>query len=153
MTPQERFWAKVDQSGDCWLWTAFTNPKGYGMFKLAGRAQLAHRVAYEWLVGSVPEGLDHRHTCPKNCVNPAHLRPATNKQQRENLAGATRVSSTGVRGVFWNSANQRFRAGVCHNDKLIWVGSFSTKEEAEVAVVAKRLELFTHNDADRVGVA
>ena len=149
-TVEARFWAKVDQTGDCWLWTAFVNPKGYGMFKRDGRAQLVHRIAYEWLIGPVPEGmtLDHRHTCPKNCVNPAHLRPASNKQQRENLAGASRASSTGIRGVY--PAGRRFRAGVQHNGKLIWIGTYPSAEEAEAAVVAKRNALFTHNDLDRL---
>ncbi len=151
---EQRFWDKVDVTGDCWLWTAFTNPKGYGMFRVGGHVQLAHRVSYEWLVGPIPHGmqLDHRFTCPKNCVNPAHLRPATNKQQRENLAGAGRNSTTGVRGVYWNPANKRYRAGVVHNGKLIWVGSYRTAGEAEAAVIAKRNELYTHNDADRLVV-
>ena len=33
----------------------------------------------------------------------------------------------------------------------IWVGVFDTPEEAQAAVVAKRNELFTHNDMDRTG--
>lgn len=88
---RELFWSKVDKSGDCWLWTAATT-KGYG--RVNGR-QMAHRVAYEELVGAVPEDhvLDHRcHSddlgCPggecihRRCVNPDHLEPVT---QRENV--------------------------------------------------------------------
>src|SRR5450756_1818007 len=28
----ERFWPKVDKSGDCWLWMATKLPRGYGKF-------------------------------------------------------------------------------------------------------------------------
>lgn len=32
-TPEQRFWEKVDKSGDCWTWTAATNQYGYGVFR------------------------------------------------------------------------------------------------------------------------
>ena len=32
-TMEQRFWEKVDKKEDgCWVWTANTNHKGYGMF-------------------------------------------------------------------------------------------------------------------------
>lgn len=31
-TPETRFFAKVEQVGDCWLWTASRDGNGYGMF-------------------------------------------------------------------------------------------------------------------------
>lgn len=34
MTAEERFWAKVDKSGECWLWTSAISPGGYGAFWL-----------------------------------------------------------------------------------------------------------------------
>lgn len=152
MTPEERFWPKVDKSGDCWLWTARVIPSGYGQFKVAGCMVYAHRFAYEQLVGEIPEGLqlDHRHTCPKNCVNPDHLRPTTSKQNGENRVGAQRNNlSSGVRGVTWYKRLSRWQAQLMHGGKYVYVGLFDTVEEAEAAVVARRIELFTHNDADR----
>ncbi|MBO0885095.1 MAG: HNH endonuclease [Mycobacterium sp.] len=36
----------------------------------------AHRIAYTWLVGPIPEGFDLDHLCRvRSCVNPAHLEP------------------------------------------------------------------------------
>ena len=149
--PLERFWEKVDQTGDCWLWTAYTNSKGYGWWWSGESHVLAHRFAYTLLVGPIPAGqqLDHRHTCPKNCVNPSHLRPVTPKQNSENHAGAYANSKSGVRGVTWNKGKKCWKAEVAHNRRRIHVGYFKSIEEAEIAVVAKRNELFTHNDADR----
>lgn len=110
---------------------------------------LAHRFAYELVIGPIPKGrkLDHKYTCLKTCVNPDHLRIATNKQNAENLSGAHFDSISGIRGVS-PARNGRWRAQV-GNGSSSWRKEFDTIGEAEEAVIAKRLELFTHNDADR----
>lgn len=71
----ERFWEKVDKSGDCWLWTGSRNEKGYGSFGGAdGKLCPAHRKSYELSVGPIPDGLWVLHRCDNPpCVNPAHL--------------------------------------------------------------------------------
>jgi hypothetical protein len=85
-----RFWKKIspDPETECWLWTAYTDPRGYGRFGVYVRgsgpkSHWAHRYAYECLVGPIPDGLVIDHLCRvKHCVNPAHLEPVT---QRENI--------------------------------------------------------------------
>lgn len=79
----DRFWEKVDASGDCWEWTAATNQLGYGQIGAPrNRARLmAHRVAWELLVGPIPEGLELDHLCKNpGCVNPDHLDPVTHAE-------------------------------------------------------------------------
>ncbi|ALA48377.1 HNH endonuclease [Mycobacterium phage IkeLoa] len=147
-TAEECFWEKVDrQSGECWLWTGSINNKGYGTF----RGGYAHRFSYRLIVGdiSVRAQLDHRTSCVSRCVNPYHLRVVTNKQNGENRRGPNRNSKSGVLGVFWNTHREMWQAAVTHNGKRHHAGFFHDLEEAEAAVVAKRLELFTHNDSDR----
>lgn len=78
-TLEERFWPKVDKSGDCWLWTA-SKRNGYGQLGLwkEGRVEYAHRIAYELLVGPIPDGLVIDHLCRvRHCVNPAHMELVT----------------------------------------------------------------------------
>lgn len=152
---EERFWAKVDKNSGpdgCWLWTAHCKD-GYGRFRRAGAASpvQAHRFAYELAHGPIPPGLqiDHRYTCPKNCVNPAHLRPATRKQQSENLAGAHKNSRSGIRGVSWDARDRKWRTAVVHNRVQYSAGYFTEKSQAEQAVINLRNRLFTHNDIDR----
>lgn len=77
---EERFWPKVNKDGPfgCWEWTASRDRGGYGRFSAYGRLVGAHRVAYELLVGPIPEGLHLDHLCRNRaCVNPEHLEPVT----------------------------------------------------------------------------
>ena len=145
----ERIDMHTDKSGDCWLWTGATNELGYGQVRVEGKNRKAHRVSYELANGSIPKGLMIDHIChTPSCVRPEHLRLATSKQNQENRIAPRIGNKSGVRGVTWVPANRRWVARVGHNRKCIHVGCFDTIEEAEAAVIAKRLELFTHNNSD-----
>ena len=90
-TPEERFWAKVEKTETCWLWTASRSTGSYGRFTNGGHVY-AHRFVYELLIGPIPDGLTLDHLCRvRHCVNPAHLEPVT---IRENiLRGETRAAA------------------------------------------------------------
>jgi len=80
---EERFWPRVDKSGPiwegtpCWLWMGNKDKLGYGRISLGGwegKLTLTHRLAYELLIGPIPEGKELDHLCRNpSCVNPAHL--------------------------------------------------------------------------------
>ena len=84
LTAEERFWAKVDKSGTCWIWTAARNAFGYGKFSMGhARWIFAHRFAYETFRGPIPATLVIDHLCRNpSCVNPAHLEPVTNRENQ-----------------------------------------------------------------------
>ena len=148
VSQEARFWQKVQKGPDCWTWTGSLTTGGYGSMLAKGKAISAHRFAYELLIGPIPEGMHIDHRCSnRKCVSPAHLRAVTRKQNMEHLTGARRHSITGVRGV--SPRRGKFVAQVGHNNETLYLGQFETLEEAEAVVIAKRNELFTHNDADR----
>lgn len=163
-TVQERFEAKIDRNGPtvehmetpCWIWMGAKKggvrgggaPR-YGNFWLNGRRRYAHRVAYHLAYGELSDAIQVDHICLNTlCCNPTHLRLVTGKQNRENLSGANRNSWTGIRGV--SPKGKRWRAQVCHNRVKMCLGVFDTIKEAEDAVRAKRLELYTHNEVDKL---
>lgn len=79
----QRFWQKVDKSGDCWVWTSSQWGKGYGKFTVKDVSIAAHRFAYQDTKGPIPEGMQIDHLCMnKLCVNPDHLEAVTNSENQ-----------------------------------------------------------------------
>ena len=77
-----RFFAKVvvSESG-CWIWQGSRchvpgfPQHSYGQLRGWNKARsMAHRFAYETVIGPIPKGLEIDHLCnTKLCVNPTHL--------------------------------------------------------------------------------
>ncbi|MFG2773743.1 HNH endonuclease signature motif containing protein [Streptomyces sp. NPDC048350] len=93
----------------CWDWTAHVKPNGYGQFKIAGRPQYAHRVAYELTRGRIPRGLVIDHLCRRrHCVNPDHLEVVSHRTNiRRGISPAARRARQThcTRGHRFNRAN------------------------------------------------
>lgn len=80
----ERFWLRVERTeSGCWLWRGTVGKKGYGYVyePASGRDLRVHRVAYELVIGPIPEDLELDHLCSvRSCVNPAHLEPVNHAE-------------------------------------------------------------------------
>jgi HNH endonuclease len=80
----ERFWAKVNKTETCWLWTGAKGPGRYGSFWFRGRNSRAHIVAVLDTGVIIPKGQELDHLCRvRHCVNPAHLEVVTRQQNLE----------------------------------------------------------------------
>lgn len=144
---EDRFWEKVNITLTCWEWTGARNTergqRGYGSIRLGGKVCRAHRVSYELTYGPIPDGMQIDHRCNnKICVRPDHLRTVTNKQNSEHKS-VQRNNKLGVRGVSLRAG--RYVARVRHHQTYV-DSSFGTLAEAEAWAIAKRAELFTHDD-------
>ena len=110
---EARFWLKVDKTAeDCWVWTDKLED-GYGRFSMGGKRFLAHRVAYEWLYGPVPDGLELDHLCRNRaCVRSGHLEAVTHRENIRRGVGplADNARKTHcIRGHLFDSANTIIR--------------------------------------------
>jgi len=62
----------------CLVWSLSLGSHGYPQAYDGKTNKLAHRLAYEVLVGPIPAGLQIDHLCRnKRCVNPQHLQAVT----------------------------------------------------------------------------
>lgn len=69
-----RFWARVNKTETCWLWTGCENGSGYGAVRWEGKTDRAHRVAWNIEKGPTPPGACVLHRCDvRLCVRPDHL--------------------------------------------------------------------------------
>lgn len=146
-----RFWAKVEKTDTCWPWTGATIAAGYGALTRNARFQYAHRVSYEMHNGPIPDGATIDHACHvRACVNPEHLRLATYSQQNENTSLPNR---SGYRGVTQNRCGRgrliNTWAAEVRKDGRRYRSTHDSPEAAAEWARLLRLELFTHNDADR----
>lgn len=99
LTPEQRFWSRVDKTDTCWNWIGggVRTTDGYGRFQAETgdpcKVQ-AHRWSYERLVGPIPNGMQLDHLCRNRaCVNPDHLEPVSN---RENLLRGETLPASNV---------------------------------------------------------
>lgn len=94
---EEQFFARVDLNGPvpvhdpdlgpCHVWTGEHSTFGYGRFNRIG----AHRVALWLALGEEPEGRHALHRCDNPpCVNPAHLRWGTHRQNMDDMTARGR---------------------------------------------------------------
>jgi len=114
--------------------------KGYLSIGISGKRYLGHRLAWLYMHGCFPSGnLDHknRNRLDNRIIN---LRVATGAQNAAN--SKRRTSNRGLlKGAFWDKHHQRWTSSIGHNGKPIYLGTFTTAEEAHAAYckAAKRL--------------
>lgn len=98
----DQFWQmmKRTESG-CWEWQRqiLKSGMGYGVVKVNGKAQQAHRVAWEKVFGPIPPGLLCLHRCDNaRCANPFHLFIGTQKDNIQDCIRKGRRSR--IRGPY-----------------------------------------------------
>lgn len=129
-TIEERFWAKVDKSGDCWVWTGGGDRESYGVFK-STRMTKAHRYSWELHFGPIQNGLWVLHRCDNPpCVRPDHLFLGTHEENMADMRAKGR-SQRGER---------------CHAAKL-------TEPEAKEVILAVTRGERSEDIARRFGVS
>jgi hypothetical protein len=111
----DRFWAKVDKNGpevrvglgECWVWTAAKDRRGYGKIGDDGATKIAPRVAWEIEHGASPGDRCVLHHCDNpGCVRPSHLFLGTAADNAADKVAKGR-QSTKATGLGWHCMGER----------------------------------------------
>jgi hypothetical protein len=102
----------------------------YGLLCLNKTSYLAHRLAWLYVYGHMPEcHIDHINGI-KSDNRIKNLRLATSVENNQNIAKATKASKSGVRGVCYDKRRNKWFSQITVNYKKISLGRFNTIEEA-----------------------
>ena len=119
-------WKFVTKLGNasCWPWKGYISSSGYGKFRYAGKYLPAHRAVYFAVHGKVANNIPIMHLCNnKVCCNPEHLVAGTNSlNQLHYQLSVSPKSSTGIKGVCYNSKRKQYQVTVDQGKSFLYRG-------------------------------
>jgi hypothetical protein len=121
----------------------FTDKNGYIAISFRGKHLLAHRLAFLFQTGVLPEHqLDHING-DRADNRWSNLRPATNAENSQNRKKTTQATSQYI-GVSWHKRMKKWQSEIRVNGKQIYLGSFSNEHDAALAynTAKQNLHLF-----------
>ncbi|BCD83620.1 hypothetical protein PSm6_00270 [Pseudomonas solani] len=113
---------------------------GYLSIYICGARFRAHRLAWFYMTGEWPkQEIDHINGDRKD-NRFSNLRTCTHQQNNHNQP-IRKTNTSGIKGVYWNKRQRKWRGQVCLNYHIHHTKGFDKIDEAEVAVRALREEL------------
>jgi hypothetical protein len=107
-----RLFSKISVHEDCWEYTGYLDPDGYGRFYFQGKSCGAHRVAYQLAYGDIPQGMAVDHTCNNRaCIRFEHLEAVTTAENNRRAAERRTHCRNGhpwdERNTYWHKEGKR----------------------------------------------
>lgn len=119
------------------------NASGHLVFQLDKVIYLAHRLAWYYVYKEWPNStIDHIDRNPSN-NSITNLRLANRSENSRNSKINSRNTS-GIKGAFFDKRRNKYYSQIVFNGKKIWLGYYSSLEEAGKAYADKAKEL--HGD-------
>lgn len=114
--------------------------RGYLDIKIDGVLYPAHRLAWLYVYGKMPDNLIDHIDCDRVNNRISNLREATHSENLRNT-GRTVVNTSGFKGVSLHKMTGKWQARVGVNRTRKYLGLFDTPEEAFIAYQAAAQEL------------
>lgn len=129
------------------------HPLGYIQGRLKGahlKTAHMHRVVMRAVLGREPIEVDHINGC-KWDNRRTNLRECTHAENHQNRHHAQSTSTTGVRGVGWDSRRLQYVAEIKVAGRKKFLGRFRSLAEADAVVKAARARLMPFSAEARHG--
>lgn len=104
--------------------------QGYVLGKVNGKTIKIHRFLMDVLDNPSVE-VDHINRNPKD-NRMSNLRLSNRKLNMQNT-GIPKNNTSGIKGVYWHNAVNKWAAQIVVDQKRMYLGSFETKDEASIA--------------------
>lgn len=119
------------------------NNFGYRHIQYKDKKYLAHRLAWYFSYGVMPNvHIDHINES-KIDNRLCNLRLANNSQNQQNISKLPSNNTSGYTGVSWHKNDKKWRAKIMINNASISLGNYDTPEEASEAYLAAKREHHT----------
>lgn len=124
---------------------------GYMCGRLLYQYVGAHRVIWKMMTGAEPDQIDHING-DRSDNRWGNLRDVTPAENRNNAARPRRNTSGQV-GVFWDKTRRRWMASIQSGYRIVYLGNFSSFDEAVAARKAAEPEHGFHPNNGRLASA
>lgn len=112
---------------------------GYRVLSIGGKLYREHRIAWQYVYGSLPTGsIDHINGV-RDDNRICNLRDVNNSINMQNQHSAHSNNVSGLLGVGFYKGLYRARINI--DGKQFYIGSFKTAEEASIAYLQKKIEM------------
>ena len=150
MITKEILQSKLDYDPETGIFTKKTNswkfkigdvagcksPKGYILIGIKNKQYLAHRLAWFYVYGDLPQFIDHINGNPSD-NRICNLRKCTKSENSKNR-GKQKNNTSGVKGVTWDKQCNKWKAQIKFNGKVKNLGVFKDLEFAALVVKEAR---------------
>ena len=131
-------WKQVTKRSEdeCWLYTGYVSPDGYGHITINYKDTQAHAAAFISVNGPVTSGKLVMHQCNvRSCCNPKHLKKGTHSDNSQYAmkCGAWKPGISGVLGVRYDKKRNRYIASARFEGKRVNLYQGHSLEAATLA--------------------
>ncbi len=135
------FWNSytINKKTNCWEWNLSKNKDGYGLFRLLGKIELAHRVSYIFCYNEelTKEDVVMHHCDNPCCINPLHLQltdiQGNLSDKHQKYRGRMMNKKSKFVGVYWRNDINKWRSCVNKGGKSKHLGNFELEKDAAIA--------------------